>query len=76
MIGREVVDVIDPHAHDEEVAVGQLEKNAVVEWGDSIPSCFENADEMVIEVAWCSSHAVQALDQLPVDILAVSISKF
>ena len=30
---------------------------------------------MVIEIARRSSHAVQALDQLPVDVVSVSISK-
>ena len=76
MIGREVVDIIDPHHHDEEIAVGQLEENAVVKRGDGIPGCFENGDEMVIEIPWCSSHAVQALDQLPVDVVSVGVAKF
>ena len=58
LVGREVIYVVYPHDHDEEIAVGQFEENTVVKRGDGIPGCFENGDEMVVEVPWSSSHSI------------------
>ena len=58
LVGREVIDVVNPHYHDEEIAVGQFEKYAIVKGGDGIPGCFENGDEMVVEVPWSPSHSI------------------